>query len=423
MAVAITPFVTRLLRFYREFILVERFPIEHRSTSPRAWTWTYDTYFRRGLSSVSVGHGLITTLSTIVARDYDGALWAKTHAYKCKTLRVIRDQLTLTSLPVVPEVHLTVLLLWASELEAGNLSAATVHARTAGQLLDGLIPHKLAQVDPVILEYTLAVEEYHSKLTVWPSFFTFSEWTLQSLTIELASEILDIPTFDTSPFSPWLARSSPDVSQTLSDLKEVVQVDHLLDTLYYPVNDSVFRNLQIRRLICQARLMQSFHAVEVLLENPSLIDGRDDYHLALKATTIMAALEWSRLFYRDYAYSKIAWLQLEVLGGAVQRFLDKNEPQDLDGDRNLWVWILYVGVLVERTNAATAMSAGNTATTGCFSQQFVAYAKGNGITLWNDLRPILKRFLYSDRMAMADERWWLDNNWHSKTHLAQASGR
>ena len=394
-AIDITPFANQAITYFRDVMVPQRYQPEARSITPLSRAMTYWQSFVPSLDIVAVGNGLMTAVTTVLARDVNPALGEEMLKYKGKLLQSARKVLT-TPHSSFSEIHLMILLLWVCELEANNLVPATHHAEMLVSFFGQLDPTRLIAISQPLFEYTLAVDEFHTKLTSGPAYFGFPAYDLNPLLGQLAYE-LDYPLTGVNLSTTPAYQGYINLTPAFFQLRAAVKIDHFIDTRKRKFPESVFRQIDTIRLLCQARLSSSYHELRSGLSEISSIDAqRAD--VALIAAATMAALEWSRMFYVGNAFSKLPWLYLGALRDAIDRYdyviSDTFETaqlqsalgeypevlEALEGDQatwetshasppapsldhqairarqELWLWTLYVTAHAEQTDLVTLIT-------------------------------------------------------------------
>ena len=451
LTVPLTPLTTHIYRYAATTILPLRFPPEPRSRSPHRLIRTLQAHAVAALQEDAANaYGWLSvfasTFAVLVARGTVAENFGRAAMdFRGRASEVLRRRLSLASASVEgvaaggrggegrPLAALrdertlrAMVTLYSADLASRDVAAAMVHARMVGNMFEAT-PDGIDGVDLFTLENALLVDEMRAIVFMAYSAFSFPSWRLEPL-VEVLAVPLGLSPALKARFNEQLFAAFPAdmvladtaLARDLRDLKEVVLLDHYIDT-FAPetlVDDIVFRHLQVRRHIAQARLSNYY------LQITAGTELLGDVFSQLKAATAMAALYWSRIFHRDLSSTRTTRFPLNDLRAAIERCrmqdveglvetchrdvqLDISEPRAIDtmssAMSELWLWILYVGAQAEQTASQSAMGdIVGLPLTG----RFVAHAKKLGMMSWKDLRTTLQNYLYSDRMKPNGSEWW-----------------
>ena len=420
MPFGVKPNMTMIVHAFHVYFLPFGLAVETRAVKPKTSKKSHNQLFKEALQDPLQAQATLTNLMTVLARESkDKKLQTQASFLKGQVLQYFQKRLTKLYSTDSSSIEILTMtrFLYAIEVEAGECTAANIHAKALSSFLSAT--GGLASVDLGYFEITLSTDEGHCTIHMHRSYLSFPDYTLSPLVDLLSRYIGHRPNLGMLNF-PWaLLDQHYDTHRTWQDLKEIIMLDSYLYSLQERLEYQAFRLLHVQRYIVQSRMLNRFYDLQDTL---CRAQGTRKTTLTFQAAVAMAALYYSRFLYRDWSYLRDRNFPLDSLVSAIEQVCALTGGLSQESTRSVaeagqslqnplanafgthpqnvsetWLWILYVGAETEHCCAAP----------GKLSRLFTARARAMAISTCEDMKLILAKFLYSDYMLPHLENWWM----------------
>ena len=308
--------------------------------------------------------------------------------------------------------------LLAMEIAAHNLDAAGIHARTLQQLIQNSPMTDCVNVGEDLICSVLWHECLRGGFSLQRPAFEVDRLldqasmrnTLASAKAELVARDL-MPPRKTNGFKA--AGMAHDITACIGELRFMSDLTHAFESAPDLVTEDVMRAFGHRTPLISSRLLKLYNDAQDYLIDGAYPGYESEFHTA--AATCLAARFWYRVAtsHESVDVPPAAGFQLYRIYGThkpvLERLKEAHEAYQESGEQarkqQLWLWILYVGTLAERSNTTLDLEL-KPADGSYFSFHFVKMAKSMGLFDWSDVDEVLSTFLYSDAVGMRSRQYF-----------------
>lgn len=295
-------------------------------------------------------------------------------------------------------------MLFAAETTAGNLSEAITHGRILLQILQK--QWHQGRYDYKLLIYQVVIDFHLSSMSVKRMIFDDEEGWLEGISRQVSDAATPYapvyPRKDWDPCIPslpdeWLRSSFEAEQQRFYFIASPPEITDATSHL-----DLVFLSQMLQAVLFHSRMIDHYLRVaEQLRRNNSRTRSLSDaeveqlhtqQHLALAAAQLRRHIGMTPKIFGVYIYDSSPLIM--ALKHALQASDVVSRRIASTKYRNAKLWALYVGAIAE--TAAAAGSTNKNPSGHWFNKTLASTAVAMKIRSWDELQPILKRFLYYD---------------------------
>jgi hypothetical protein len=307
-----------------------------------------------------------------------------------------------------------------TELFTRNMAGAAVHAKMLSSLL-----RKYRETHPLDLRFLYKVvynDVHRASISLERPAFDFEAWIPQQFAPSWQRARTHLPPLKGTAFSgidPCI--EDEPMREIVAWHRELMEFVIMVTIEPSLANNLTWPFLSSRATCGEARL------VDMDLDQISLVKPLDDTrHLPLDkarasiaghdaawvaAYTALAALHWTRAVSRienipvgltaTGPVTTIYEAGPTILAAMKQALIASETSHDIKRDR-VRLWALYIEALAEQTGTKNRLDAGGE----WFNVRFESQAKMIGLGTWNEVKELLRGFLYTDHLRPNGSQWF-----------------
>jgi hypothetical protein len=299
--------------------------------------------------------------------------------------------------------------LFGLEAAVRNVTAAMSHINMLRFLLSR--PNLDQSLALRIRESSLWMDMHFSCIYLTKPLLNVREWAPGSLDVSW-TDLLAEPYDKGSESLPHFVHPSVfghKLREIFSGFTELLDIDALLTRRPELGTSDVFRWMHLRKVECEAQLIHHYYDLDACGFNtllPAPTRFYEPRHILQLKCICVAALSWSGLVFgkRQIAQGN------RQLPDHLQKALLACHKDDsgYDMDPQLLLWVLYVGSMLEELapNASNRVQ--------WYTKQLAVQVNKIPLKSWDDIRSVLKQFLYSESL-LPDHSRWCDEKVFSKS--------
>ena len=368
-----------LIAYVYESSIPESWPAEANTVSgayeiARSW----DDVVAISQDSCFASAYLALIAGTKAVQEDDEQMAHHSRAFQGQAMSELRQRVARKELPDVMTMK-AVLKLFCSETITDNTSAARVHLKMLRNLVTAA--GGVILLDSWLREDLLCCDSYFAFKYGTRPLIPASQWTPGSLSQPWKARLAAAGLFGdhSTAVSPLIKH--PTLKAVILDLRELFKAQEYILNNEVPADDQLLRWRQLRRFDCISRLADHQISLTIyphLYDNPK-IQGCTTVAVALLQILVLGCPESVRFGLR----------LLERLKGTLED-IDGEEADE--GIERLRLWALYIGSLAERVHPMPSASR------DWFRRRMREVGAGLLIQSWEDMKAILKHFLFSERL-------------------------
>ncbi|KAK5094055.1 hypothetical protein LTR70_005497 [Exophiala xenobiotica] len=325
------------------------------------------------------------TLMAAVTNDKDLTLQAC--FFQTQAMSELRQRVTVHSGPYDPATLKSILKLFSAETALDNTSTARVHLkmlRDAVSAEGGVI-----QLDLWFRENLLAADCYFALKYETRPVFPASEWTPGPLSQPWKARLANARVARDHAPSIDSAVAHATLRNITSDLRELFRVERYIASHEVPSDNQLLRWRQLRKFDCISRLADHQLSVKIY---PHLY-LRPKLQLAIcAAIALMAAMVLGSPEPVRFGLKLVTEFHGKVMDARAELGEDGPEDEDQPDPTKLIFWLLYVGMLGEKTHPVPQQLV-------WFEHEYLRVSGELGLDTKKDQENVAKQLLYSPALS------------------------
>ena len=374
-----SPLLHELIAYAYELSIPESWPAEANTISgayeiARSW----DDVVAISQDSCFANAYLALLAGTKAGQEDDEQMMYHSRVFQGQALTDLRQRVARKGPQDVMTMK-AILKLFCSEIITDNTSVARVHLKTLRNLVTAA--GGVILLDSWLREDLLCCDSYFALKYGTRPLIPASQWTPGSLSQPWKARLAAAGIFGDHSATVDPLIEHPTLKSVMTDLRELLKVQEYILDNEIPAEDQLLRWRQLRRFDCISRLADHHLSLTIyphLYDNPKIQAGTT-IAIALLQHLVLGCPESVRFGLR----------LLERLRETLEEIEGAEEPEGIE---RLRLWALYIGSLAERVHPMPPSSQ------DWFRSQMREVGAGLRIQNWDDMKAILKHFLFSERL-------------------------
>lgn len=384
------PLVARILSYAYGVMIPLTWPNE---MGKGTWTYeiarTWDDLAAINEDSCYASATLCYYATLMAAATNDKDLASQACFFQTQAMSELRQRVTTQSGPYDPATLKSILKLFSAEATLDNTSAARVHIKMLRNVVSA--EGGIILLDSWFRENLLAADCYFALKYETRPVFPASEWTPGPLSQVWKARLATARVARDHAPSIDSAVEHATLRNIISDLRELFRVERDITSHDVPSDDQLLRWRQLRKFDCISRLADHQLSVKIY---PHLY-LRPKLQLAVcAAIALMAAMVLGSPEPVRFGLKLVTELQGKVVDARAELGGDEHEDEDQSDPTNVILWLLYVGLLGEKTHPVPQQLVS-------FEHEYLRVCRELGLDTKKDQENVIKQLLYSP--ALSDE--------------------